>query len=197
MDAKVEIVSVPVLIPKEIKGAVDITPLSPELEEDPQTRIKAYDMFLNSMMDLDQIAVYLGVQVKSIRTWARHGNWVARKQDLMDVAMKASEQKMQEFLMKERQPTAERHLQAAKKLETAVDKTIDKVCNDDGSADPRTLKVLAEALSSSAGVSGKAVGITEMGIQGPDGAMSKKTPVVIINLAPTLSAAPNREPIDV
>jgi hypothetical protein len=54
--------------------------------------------------------------------------------------------------------------------------------------EPRYLKTLAEALSSSAGVSGKAVGITDMGIGGSaDAQQGKKTPVVIINMSPTLS----------
>lgn len=184
----VEIVSVPMMLSRtDIPEAIDVTPLESEPEEDPQVRIKAYDMFLNSAMDLDQIAVALALPVRSLRTWARQGNWVSRKQDLLDVAVKASEQKMQEFVIKERQPTAERHLKVAKGLEETIDKTLEKVKRDDGSADPRVIKTLAEALSSSAGVSGKAVGITEAGVGIGQDQASKKMPVVIINLAPTLS----------
>jgi hypothetical protein len=189
-DGSIEVVSVPVMLSKDtMPDAIDVTPLPMEHDEDPQVKIKAYDHFLNSTMDLEQIAVLLEVPVASVKTWSRQGNWVSRRQDVMDVAMKESEQQMSAFIIKERQPTAERHLKVATKVEEAVDKTVDKLTkeNDDGSMDPRLLKVLAEALSSSAGVSGKAVGITEMGIGGVDVAGGKKTPVVIINLSPTLS----------
>lgn len=187
MNEKVEVVSVPIMVTEDkMKDAIDITPLPIEHDEDPQVRIKAYDLFLNSMMDMDQIAVMLSVPVKEVRKWARHGNWVSRKQDLLDTAMKAAEQQMQELVIRERQPTAERHLKVAKKLEEALDTTLDSLTEDGKVAKPRDLKVVAEALSSSAGVSGKAVGITETGIQGVQD-VNKKAPVVIINLSPTLS----------
>jgi hypothetical protein len=188
MSDKVEIVSVPMMLSRtDIPEAIDVTPLESEPEEDPQVRIKAYDMFLNSAMDLEQIAVALAVPSKAVRSWARQGNWVSRKQDLLDVAIKASEQRMQEFVIKERLPTAERHLKVAQGIEETIDKTLEKVKHDDGSADPRVIKTLAEALSSSAGVSGKAVGITEAGLGVTQDQANKKMPVVIINLAPTLS----------
>jgi hypothetical protein len=141
-------------------------------------------------MPLVPIAVILEVPTKSIRTWARHGNWVSRKQDLLDTAMKASEQKMQELIIKERQPTIERHLRVASKVEQAIEDTVDDLTGEDEEgnkkiAKPRDLKTMAEALASSTGVSGRAVGVGEEGV-GNDG-KGRKMPVVIVNVQPTLS----------
>lgn len=189
MNDRVEVISVPVVTPKvDFPDVIDIAPreaLAPL--EDPQVKIRAYDMFLNTMKSFEEIAVELAVPLKDLKTWVRQGNWVARKQDIMDTAMRASDQRLQEFIIRNRQPTAERHLKVATKIEDAVDKTLEDRTKGDKVADPKVLKTLAEALSSSAGVSGKAVGITDAGIQGDRDSQGKKTPVVIVNLAPTLS----------
>jgi len=156
-------------------------------EYDPKVKAQAYEMFLNTDLCITDIALDLGVSQKVIAGWSRQGNWRARKEEIEVELFRSAEDKYRAVIIKHRVPTIERHLRVSGKLEDSIEKVIDHECEKD-EPNSMTLKRMAEALASSAGVSARAAAINEK----PFSEANKdekvgKTPLIMINVNPSVS----------
>jgi len=165
-----------------------------------EVKARAYELFLHTDLDLTDLAISLNVPRHVVLTWSRKGKWNDRKQDLELEAFRAAETRYRRFLTEHKLPTIERHLKAATLVEEAVIAAVEQAKQNNGVIDSMVLRRLAEALSSSAGVSSRAAGVTDRTILADDGESAsekekaRKQPLVIITTSggPTLSSLANR-----
>jgi len=173
--------------------------LTTETDYDVEVKVKAYDMFLHSDADFTDIAIALSVPRNTVLTWSRKGKWNDRKQELELEAFKAAETQYRRFLTEHKLPTIERHLRVATMLEEEVENILKDAKVNKTPLDSMVLRRISEALASSAGVSARASGVNDRGLQtdddgggGGDGSgKQRKIPLVIINTGegPQLSAS--------
>ena len=161
-----------------------------------EVKARAYELFLHTDLDLTDLAISLNVPRHVVLTWSRKGKWNDRKQDLELEAFRAAETRYRRFLTEHKLPTIERHLKAATMLEEAVIAAVEQATKSGGVLGSMELRRLAEALSSSAGVSSRAAGVTDRTILADDESASekekaRKQPLVIITTSggPMLSSA--------
>jgi len=150
-----------------------------------EVKAKAYDMFLQSDMDLVDIAVAVGVSKLVVMQWCRQGKWNDRKQEIELEAFRECESKYRRFVMEHRLPTVERHLAAASLLEQQILRVLQEFAKSEDT-DSMELRRLAEALASSAGVSSRAAGVSDRQVAADFGetqeqqSASKKQPLVVV-----------------
>ena len=168
----------------------------------PETKAKAYNLFLHTNSDFTDIALDTGVRTEVLVEWARQGKWAARKRELELEVFSRYESKYRQFIADHKLPTIERHLRIAAELEEAIEiaaKRVKEAIVDDVDSKQlgkltMELRRLSEALSSSTNVSARAAAITDRPDLGAIGQeASAKQPLVMLNLSPQVS----REPEDV
>lgn len=162
-------------------------------------KAKAFHMYLNSGMSLDEIAIAMTVPRGVVAYWSAHGNW-SKARDKVELELyKSAEQEYRRVITQNRIPTLIRHLEVSKKLETIVSNMLDSIHENIESGEyvnTTELKRLAEILAAASAVSARAVGLRDMPSfespsgfgMGPDG--NGKQPLVVINtgsLSPRVS----------
>lgn len=152
---------------------------------DPKAKAEAYELYLNTEMDLTDIAIKTGIPKPVLAVWVREGKWAVRKEDLEREYMRAAESKYRNFLLEQRLPTISRHLEICKMLE----ERIGEMLRTGGEIDSKELKRLSEALSASASVAARAAGVAEKVTEksGMDTLTSGRRPLIAIGIAPTLA----------
>jgi len=162
-----------------------------------EVKTKAYDLYLNSDTDLDDMACILEVPRHVLLEWSLKGHWADRKIELETEAFKESELKYRRFLMENKLPTVERHLKVAKQIEEEIAKALDHATASGGVLDSMTLRRLSEALSSVTSVSSRAAGVTDRGLQMDekleDAKKALKQPLVVIGVGPQLPQQGNQD----
>jgi len=156
---------------------------APEPTFSQTTLNKAYDLFLQTDMDLSDIALDLGVSSKLVASWARKGKWVDRKRGLEEEEMQAADAKYRSVVRENRVPVVKRHLAVSGKLEEGIEKFIDVELDKDA-PNPVQLERMSRALAASTGVSARAAGITEKPHEDTI-KESKKTPLILLNVNPS------------
>lgn len=159
---------------------------------DPKVKAEAYDMFLNTDMDLTDIAIKVGVSKSVIAAWSRDGGWAKHKEDLELELFRSAESKFRNFFLEYKLPTLIRHIETAKMLEEQIAAILKKAQDKNKTLDATELRRLSESLASVTNVSARAVGIGDKGAlervapkQDPYGG---KRPLVAIGIAPTLAS---------
>lgn len=154
----------------------------------PAVLAKAYELYLNTDLDITDIAVSLSVPRSAVAAWVRNGKWEARKQELIQELFKSSEDKYRALILANRAPTVERHLRVGKKLEEAIERNIDEATADGGAPSDMRLKRLAESLSSVSSVTARAAGVTDTPFS-EGGQKQGKVPLVFVNVQPGVASA--------
>lgn len=171
-----------------------ITDLTPPSAYPVEVKQKAYDLFLNEAMDLTDVAIQLSISRGVVASWAREGQWIQRKQDIEMELMKSVDNKYRDFLIKNRLPTAERHLKTSKALEELIERAINmktQAALSNAEPSPMDLERLAKALSAATGVSARAVGIAERVVEqnaGADLGSNKRVPLIVIGVSNAVRA---------
>jgi len=151
---------------------------------DPRVKARAYDLFLNTDLNVTDIAVDIGVARATVASWVRAGNWRLEKQKIEDELMRGAEDKYRRLIIANRGPVVERHLRISEKLEEAIEKVIDEATRDDGVPSDMKLKRLAEALASVTGISARAAAVSDKPFSnGQDqGDKPQRRPLVMIGV---------------
>ena len=155
---------------------------------DPAVKGRAFDLFLTTDLDFNDIAVDLGVPAKIVASWARKGKWDDEKKEIERAVFQRAADKYRAFLTEHRLPTIERHLRIASMGEEKVEEVMAKLDTDDAKIVSK-LKGMAEALTGFTSVSARAVAITDTPfINGGDGEggsmMGGKRPLILLNVSP-------------
>ena len=145
----------------------------------PAVKAKAYELFLHTNLDLVDIAIDLSIPAKVVAQWSRDGGWRKRKEELEMELFRSAEDKYRRFVIEKRQPTIERHLRVAEKLELAIEETLAERAKD-GNVSERTLVALTKAFSEVTGVSARAAAITDTPFSDANGGKKQLTPVILI-----------------
>jgi hypothetical protein len=181
---------------------VEGTSMTTEKSYNVAVKRSAYDLFLNSDMPPVDIAIRLSISQRVLRGWMNKGKWEERKRLQEIEAFRSCESQYRKFLVEHRLPTIERHLRAASMIEDHIIRILQKQA--EGEPLPSMeLRRLSEALSSSAGVSSRAAGVTDNymaddlrrdggsssddGDRGPGGKAKRQPLVVVVNNGPRLA----------
>jgi len=179
----------------EESQSADLTlarPFTTATSYDPKVKADAYEKFLNSDMDLTDLAIYAGVSKSVIAAWSKSGGWAKRKEDLELELMRSAESKYRGFLMEYKLPTVIRHIETARLLEEQIAKILQAAAKEGGEINSTELRRLSEALASATSVSARAVGMGEKNVseqvarQDPS---NGKRPLIAIGITPRLSEA--------
>jgi len=165
----------------------------------------AYESYLAGNMDYGKMSLELAVPEKILRRWVEEGGWREKKLELDKQMFEDAENEYRKFLINNRVPVAERHARVSKKLEEALERQLDEVHKaiENGTIDEKfpgsTLKRMAEALASVAGVSARAVGLSDRPAILEEGGNrgNGKVPLVSINVTPVVHRDSGEKVIDV
>lgn len=151
---------------------------------DPKIKARAYDLYLNSSMGPQEIAIDLNLHTHVVVAWIRNGKWKDRKQEVEMELFRGAEDQYRNVIRKHRVPTVERHLRIAKKLEEGIEKVVDHETNDpDRAPGDMVLKRMAEALSSVTGVSARAAAISDKPfMEDQEREQKGKQPLVVVGV---------------
>lgn len=149
---------------------------------------KAYDLFLNSSSDFSDIALSLGVPVRTVTAWAKSGGWIERKREIEAAIFAESEAKYKSFIIENRLPEAKRQLEAAQKLEDGVLRMVDKALEKDKVPNSLELRRITETLVGASGVSSRVLGIHDKMFDSisQNAVLQGKTPLVVLNVNASL-----------
>ncbi len=156
---------------------------------DPKKVAEAFDLFLNQDMSLECIAVQLGMPFRQVQHFAKREKWLDRKEQLTRTLEQEAEQRYREFLAKSRLPTAQSHLENAKLLEDLIADEIKNLQSmEAGRERSAAIRRLAEALSSTTGVSARAAGITDRpaSVGAAQQPQQQRQPLVMIGIRPSI-----------
>ena len=166
---------------------------------DPQDKVTAYDMYMNSDKDMTDIAVELGIKRDVIAEWAKRGGWQMRKAQMVEELLRAADDRIKLFLVENRLPTLRRHLSAGKKLEVAIELAIDEIMaraeQEGRPLDTLALKRLAEALASVTNVTARAVATADILQQASAQGGAGRQPLVMIGVMPQAPAQAGQGPV--
>lgn len=157
---------------------------------DPKDKAQAYDLYLNSDMDIVDISIKLGIQHRVIASWAREGKWSVKRQELEQEMMKRADSKYRKFLVEHRIPTLQRHLEISTMMEEQIRKILQAAEQTGKPVNTQELKRLADSMSASSMVSARASGIAEKLIErttDSSGSGQGKRPMIAIGITPTLA----------
>jgi hypothetical protein len=131
---------------------------------DPKVKAEAYDKFLNTDMDIIDIAIAVGIPKQVVAAWSKEGGWLKRKEELELEFMRSAESKFRTFIIEHKLPTMIRHLELSRKIEEALGVVLDEAKTSGKPCNSTELRRLAEALSSATAVSALVMNITEKAI---------------------------------
>jgi predicted nuclease of predicted toxin-antitoxin system len=171
-------------LPEPVKG----TEFTTADRYDPKVMASAYEAYLTTDLDLNDIAIMHSVPPKVVALWARRGGWAARRKEVEEDLFRSAEDKYRALIIKHRAPVIERHLRVAGKIEDAVEKAVDALGEYPTA---RALKPLAEALSSAANVSARAAAISETPFSDSAKENKNKRPLIMIGVTPTADGGAN------
>ena len=165
---------------------------------DPKVKAKAYELFLNTDLDLTDIAIDLGISSKVVASWSRAGKWRDRKKDLEMELFNSAEDKYRALIVQKRVPTIERHLEVSQKIEEKIGEAVDTI-DVDNPKQLMDLKRAAEAMSATANVSARAAAISDRPFSELDEDGKQKAPLITLNVQASVppDAAGKARPIDV
>ena len=124
------------------------------------------------------------IPASTISHWITKGRWRDRKLQIDREMFEIAESKYRKFIVEEKLPTAERHLEAAKAIESKIKKVVDKIDTDAANADVKLVRS-AKALSDAANVSARAVGLSDKLPESEPDDKKKKVPLVVIGIQGT------------
>ena len=121
---------------------------------------KAYKMFLETSMDVSDIALSLGVSTQIVATWVRTNKWRDRKQEIEREIMSGIESQYIDFLRTNKMETLKRQMELGLKLEGQISRLLSEI--EKGHIPPsQELKRVAEALKLATDVTARAAGIKD------------------------------------
>lgn len=182
--------AVEVLPPSPSSQTADINPVPEEPEDldqraySPEQKAKAYELYLIKGMNPREISMDLAIPASTISHWITKGRWRDRKLQIDREMFEIAESKYRKFIVEEKLPTAERHLEAAKAIESKIKKVVDKIDTDAANADVKLVRS-AKALSDAANVSARAVGLSDKLPESEPDDKKKKVPLVVIGIQGT------------
>lgn len=132
---------------------------------DTESHQKAYDLYINSNLGPTEIAVSLSLPREIIIAWIRRGAWRDRKIKIESELMQQSDDSYRSFLQRTRLPEAEAQVKAAGTLVQSVQEMLDDAKAKGKTLKPATLQMLSKTLAQAAGVSARAVGISDAAMQ--------------------------------
>lgn len=154
----------------------------------PADRAKAYDLFLNRAMSLDDVAITMGIDRNALLSWAKQGKWVARKKAILEDLNRSVEQKFQNWALDNKIKVAERQLEIGSNIENSIKELLEKLKNEKRVSSTEIMR-LAKSLAEVSNVSARAVGLDNEGA-GPAqmAQQNAKQPLIIIGLKPIREA---------
>lgn len=168
-----------------VVGDVQADPMTAVDNYDPKVKARAYELYLNTALTPQDIALDLGIHPKVVVRWIRKCQWDIRKQEIENQLQKEVDdlhRKRRRFIMEKQLPVAERHLRISEALETAIEDTINANKAGGGTIPDMVLKRLAEALSSVTGVSARVVGLDQPTNQLLEPTQQGKQPLIVLNV---------------
>jgi hypothetical protein len=150
----------------------------------PAERAKAYDLFLNRAMSLDDVAITMSIDRNALLGWAKQGKWTARKKAILEELNKSVEQKFQNWALDNKIKVAERQLEIGSSIEESIKDLLNKLKLDKKVSSTELMR-LAKSLAEVSNVSARAVGLDSEGA-GPAqvAQQNAKQPLIIIGLKP-------------
>lgn len=146
---------------------------------------KAYKMFLETSMDIPEIAMSLGVDTQIVATWIRTGKWRDRRKEIEKELMARIESQYVDFLRENKMQALKRQMELGEKLESQISRLLAQM--EDGHIPAsQELKRVAEALKLATDVTARAVGIkdTTVADKSPDAANNGAKPPLVMILGP-------------
>lgn len=178
------------ILPSAPLSPEQISPVPEEPEDldqraySPEQKAKAYEAYLIKGLNPREISMDLAIPASTIAGWIQKGKWRDRKLQIEKEVFEIAESKYRKFIIEEKLPTAERHLEAAKVIEEKVKKVVDRIDVESSSADVKLVRA-AKALSDASNVSARAVGLTDKPQEREEDDKKKRTPLVVIGVQGT------------
>jgi len=153
---------------------------------------KAMSLYYDTDKTLMEIAVEVDVPASTIMHWATTLGWRKERSLMIGESQQRADEAMLGYMHRQRMSVIERQAKIAHMVEAELESYLEA---NKGNISTTELRRIAETLSNVSGVEARAVGLdTTVYKEAADAArpvsvQSKKQPLVVLNVTPTLSAA--------